>query len=357
MRLQWPGAFSDAGRQRGSGGLRHDASQHTCGKAGGGRAAPNQRPAATLVPVTLVNHVGVPAKFHKALCLPDTRVVWATRCLGSPTPCRSTNRRSSERVDKCSAENDWRTGMALGTLILPRSDPGDALYFERNVSSWSVCLTAADCNSARLPYGPLPRLLLVWLATQAQDTSKITFGSEFFDFAALCGVNPHDRRLRHQLLRLLACAASAVKCNSPPKGAGVHGQNFVLVRAKSVSTWGPNRGWPIFVYLGEMLFELLVRHPLPIDVSSLSALSNSALALDLYLWFSHACFVNHGSVTISWHAAYELFSEQPVLDPTPEELRSFEAEALRELATVHAWPVLRYQVEQETLTVWPVRRR
>ena len=46
----------------------------------------------------------------------------------------------------------------------------------------------------------------------------------------------------------------------------------------------------------------------------------------------------------------------PLLDPTPEEVESFRTETLRELATVNAWPVLRYQAMRETLTVWPVRR-
>ena len=42
--------------------------------------------------------------------------------------------------------------------------------------------------------------------------------------------------------------------------------------------------WESKIYLGEVFFNEIVRHPVPIDMNTLTALKRSPLGLDLYLW-------------------------------------------------------------------------
>ena len=42
--------------------------------------------------------------------------------------------------------------------------------------------------------------------------------------------------------------------------------------------------------LGEDLFNEIIRHPLPLDMTTLTALKRSTLGLDLYLWLVYRTF-------------------------------------------------------------------
>ena len=42
--------------------------------------------------------------------------------------------------------------------------------------------------------------------------------------------------------------------------------------------------WASKIYLGEAFFNEIIRHPVPLDMNTLTALKRCALGLDLYLW-------------------------------------------------------------------------
>ena len=42
--------------------------------------------------------------------------------------------------------------------------------------------------------------------------------------------------------------------------------------------------WDSKIYLGEAFFNEIIRHPVPIDMNTLTALKRCSLGLDLYLW-------------------------------------------------------------------------
>ena len=56
--------------------------------------------------------------------------------------------------------------------------------------------------------------------------------------------------------------------------------------------WNPQRPnervlWESKVRLSESFFNEIIRHPVPLDLTTLKALKRSPLGLDLYLWLAH----------------------------------------------------------------------
>ena len=48
--------------------------------------------------------------------------------------------------------------------------------------------------------------------------------------------------------------------------------------------------WESKIELGEKFFQEIIRHPVPLDMNTLKALSRSSLGLDLYLWVTYRTF-------------------------------------------------------------------
>ena len=48
--------------------------------------------------------------------------------------------------------------------------------------------------------------------------------------------------------------------------------------------------WDSKIYLGEAFFNEIIRHPVPLDMNTLTALKRSSLGLDLYLWLVYRTF-------------------------------------------------------------------
>ena len=53
----------------------------------------------------------------------------------------------------------------LTLCSLPRTNPGDRLQYKRVNGPYTLIMTAT--GEYKLPFGPLPRLLMAWLSTEA----------------------------------------------------------------------------------------------------------------------------------------------------------------------------------------------
>ena len=118
---------------------------------------------------------------------------------------------------------------------------------------------------------------------------------------------------------------------------------------------GPGADRTRAIVLHEIVREFMMAHAVVLDTGDLRALLGSSFALDLYLWLAHYCFVHDDPFTLPWRRLYGLFASQPVPVPSPVMLVSFRIETLSELSAIEAaWPQLRYEYAEHTLTVMPV---
>ena len=193
---------------------------------------------------------------------------------------------------------------------LPRTNPGNRLQYKRVNGPYSLIMTAV--GQTNLPFGNLPRLLLAWLCTEAVRTQNRTLilGKSLSDFMRTLGMKPVGgvrTRLRNQMRRLFSAHVSLVY---EDKRDMVIAGSQVADRAE---LWWNERKpdervlWDSKIYLGEAFFNEIIRHPVPLDLNTLTALKRCSLGLDLYLWTAYRTFALKHPQRFSWQQVYRQF--------------------------------------------------
>jgi len=159
-------------------------------------------------------------------------------------------------------------------------------------------LSITDLNGAGLPYGSYPRLILVWMTTEALRTGerKLDLGRSLSGYMGKLGLQVTGGhwgtipRFREQMERLFGAAISTRWKHDQELQSNVGGSNL-LVAEEFDLWWTPQklRETPLSrssVTLSQKFFEQLVEAPVPLDLRAIRALKRSPLALDLYAWAS-----------------------------------------------------------------------
>src|SRR3954468_11462480 len=158
-----------------------------------------------------------------------------------------------------------------------------------------------------LPHGERPRLILIYLSTEAVRISSPTIevGGSLTAFARSLGIDtngPSIWRFKDQLARL---AASTVRLGIVTAGRATQ-TNTQFV--SGIDLWMPKDAdqrvlWPSTVTLSADYFDSLQQHAVPLDPRAIAALAGSALALDVYVWLAQRLHrIKGGSQTITWQA-------------------------------------------------------
>lgn len=207
---------------------------------------------------------------------------------------------------------------------MPRSRTA-ARTFERQSGYMSVLLEAGRLYDGSgwvdmpLPYGVIPRLVMVHVSTQAVRTRSrsVEVGDSMRQFLHALGMTTSGGErggytsLRRQMEALAACRLTL--------GMQEEGR-VVTVDAKPIKrfeAWLHTDGfqrslWPGVIELSEDFFNTLSEHAVPLDHRALAALRHSALALDVYTWLAHRlCRVRTPTGTrLSWENLREQFGQE-----------------------------------------------
>ena len=147
-----------------------------------------------------------------------------------------------------------------------------------------------------VPYGSLPRLVLIHIMTEAVRTRSrhVVLGTSFTDWMRRMGFRtisygPRGSAtlIRQQLDRLLACEWMIRWDNETSCGD----QEFAVKEVKLTNDYaGINAargGFTREIMLTEGFFEHLREHAVPLDENAIRQLRNSVTALDLYTWLAY----------------------------------------------------------------------
>ena len=108
------------------------------------------------------------------------------------------------------------------------------------------------------------------------------------------------------------------------------------------------------IRLGEDFFNEIIRHPVPIDMNTLTALKRCALGLDLYLWLTYRTFSLKRPLRLTWKQMYCQFGTDPAKSDNKFIVRNFRQNVLRELKKIKlAWPELNYSTAPGLLILHP----
>ena len=198
---------------------------------------------------------------------------------------------------------------------LPRTNPGNRHQYKRVNGPYRLYMQAGP--ETKLPFGNLPRLILAWLCTEVVRTQsrELVLGKSLSEFMRTLGVYSSAggvaTRLRNQMDRLFNAHIQLIYENK-------HGKATVnsLIADRTAFWWNPTRPnepvfWDSKIELGEKFFNEIIRHPVPLDMNTLTALKRCALGLDLYLWLTYRTFVLTRPVRITWRQLYRQFGTNP----------------------------------------------
>jgi len=180
---------------------------------------------------------------------------------------------------------------------LPHRDPGpDATCWTRRnghaclvVRSGLISGPDGSLISVGIPYGMWPRLLVLYLSTEAVRTQspRIELGSSLSDFFERLKIAPDTRRvqmLRRQALRLFSASIQFTFANSELMAGGSAQVADQYLLWHSTNNDNPRPHDVSHVILTSRFFRDLLDHPYPVDIGAIHGLRQSPLALDLFLW-------------------------------------------------------------------------
>ena len=246
----------------------------------------------------------------------------------------------------------------MALCSLPRSNPGNRLQYKRVNGPYTLYMTAG--GGCKLPFGNFPRLLLAWVCTEAVRTRSrvLILGKSLSEFMRTLDIYSNSgrvhTRLRNQMKRLFGCTVTMVY----EERAGF-ARVSSLVADKHEFWWNERKPdqpslWESKIELGVKFFQEIVRHPVPIDMNTLTALKRSPLGLDLYLWLVYRTFPLRAPLGLTWRLLYSQFGAHPAKASDKETIQNFRRKALRELKKIKiAWPELNYTTAPGVLILLP----
>ena len=246
----------------------------------------------------------------------------------------------------------------MALCSLPRTNPGNRKEYKRVNGPYTLYMIAGGGN--KLPYGNLPRLLLAWVCTEAVRTRsrELVLGKSLSKFMRTLGVynsgGQPQTRLRNQMKRLFGCTVSLIYEDE-------HGEQFVssLIAERGEFWWNERKPdqpslWNSKIELGEKFFNEIIRHPVPLNMNTLTALKRSTLGLDLYLWLVYRTFSLRAPLRLTWKQLYCQFGAHPAKARDNNTVQAFRYKVLRELKKIKlAWPELNYATAKGVLILLP----
>ena len=249
----------------------------------------------------------------------------------------------------------------LVQTTLPHSEQTGTQYV-RTDGNLTLCIT--DVGATGLPYGSYPRLILIWMTTEAVRTGnrELELGSSLSRFMAQLGLQATGGhwgtipRFRDQMQRLVGAAISP-RWSSEANGQNHSGGENLLVADRFHLWWTPQK-LPngslakSSVTLSMNFFEQLVAAPVPLDLRAVRALKRSPLALDLYAWATRRVSYLSRPTLIPWESLRRSFGAGYA--DTPQGRSCFRAktiEAFRRIIMVY--PELKIESHDNGLLLRP----
>ena len=204
---------------------------------------------------------------------------------------------------------------------LPRSRQ-QTRDFTRSAGNASVMISAGsiynghDFTPCPLPYGPMPRLSMIHLCSEAvrRNSPVVPVGDGISAFMQSLGLTVGGTQWK-SFKRQMTYLSVARMTFGWLSGGKVQQKQFLPV--EEFSAWDdPERNqrsfWPDEIILSAGFFETLREHAVPLDPRAVHALQSSALAIDVYAWLaSRLCRVRtDGGVKLSWGNLKDQFGHE-----------------------------------------------
>ena len=259
-----------------------------------------------------------------------------------------------EEALKAGAPGYLHRGMTLCSM--PYKDLKEQTFYTRSNGTWELEIFSSPKYG--LPYGNIPRLLYMYLGTEAVRTQspQIALGnslSEFLEKLGLIragGARGDITRLNNQIKRMFYSKIIITytdRHSESKKSIDMVDGLFLLWDTKN-----PSQGslWESYITLNKSYFDELIKAPVPIDLRIVKELKSSALELDIYFWLSHRMFYLHKPTLIPYDMLRMQFGSEY------KRLRDFKKKFLVAFKKVLIfWPDLNFSEEKKGIRLSPSR--
>jgi hypothetical protein len=224
-------------------------------------------------------------------------------------------------------------------------------------------LRISDIGGGGLPYGSYPRLILIWITTEAVRTGnrELELGVSLSSFMAQLGLQATGGhwgtipRFRDQMQRLLGAAISTRWCQDDNAETHCGGKNL-LVADEFNLWWTPKKISAVngksTITLSVNFFEQITEAPVPLDLRAIKALKKSPLALDLYAWATRRVSYLPRPTLIPWESLRLSFGAGYAASPQGRcRFRGKAIDAFRKVVVVY--PQLNVEISERGLVLRP----
>ena len=246
---------------------------------------------------------------------------------------------------------------SLIQCTLPHRNPGNVAFWRRTNNQHTLIIQPglnSKGESFGIPWGSLPRLLLIWIVTEAirTQTRRLELGNSLTEFLRKLELDPYSRgkrspakRLRSEIEKLLACKITSYWHMQAGSITGERTEEAQVARSRELwwDAGGQNQTilWGSWIELSADFYAAIMDSNVPCNMRAIRALRRSPLAIDLYMltnWIG-ANLTQRGqrSHFLSWHMlASQLGGEYKTLD----DLKKNVQDAMRKISQIH--PDLRF---------------
>lgn len=236
-----------------------------------------------------------------------------------------------------------------------KRDQDGGVYIRRD-GKFSLKIVADP--SIGIPYGVLPRLIIIFLAREAvvQRNREIVLGRNLSDFMRKLGLkvtggkNGTIGRLMEQMRRLGNITVTAEKRVEK-------GFQFVNIHLIKQGQLIPDRLmseqqeslFANHITLGEEFYNDCIQHPVPLSMDIIRKLKSSPMALDLYTFLTYRLYNCKGPIRIKWTDLEKQFGSYY------KTIRHFRLRAIQCLERIREhFPAIRMSTDdKEYLVVYP----
>tara|TARA_Y100000588_G_C14281118_1_gene937209 strand:- start:2264 stop:3151 length:888 start_codon:yes stop_codon:yes gene_type:complete len=229
------------------------------------------------------------------------------------TPLTPTEEKILQTAQQIMADRTIPLGFVCRSMVsasMPHSKVKGNVY-KRKSNHFSLSIVGNE-ELGGVPYGTYPRLILLWIASEAVRTKnrEIVLGASLSDFMKKIGLHVtggHWGTLSRfkQQLKLLFSSVISFGYEDKKKGEWVH--TNMSIAEKAMIFWDPEHPSKVDLFkskvlLGEAFFKELCDAPVPVDLRAINVLKGSSLALDIYFWLTYRLSYLKSPVKISYES-------------------------------------------------------
>ncbi len=231
-------------------------------------------------------------------------------------------------IKEVPAEEDGAIGFShvhVQTMLPHNDTPGGASWYRTNGRFSLIVQSGEEIKQGTLkkigvPYGTIPKLLLIWIATEVIQTEshELYMGDSLREFMNKIGMGAATggrwgsiTRLKDQMKRLFN-ANIRYAWQEGDEEQGQEEVHLVKVAQKYKMMWdskNPSQTglFDSVVILDKDFFEEVLEHAIPFDLRVVGAIKQSPLALDLYTWLTYRMSRLRKTTYISWEGLSKQF--------------------------------------------------